>query len=134
MLLLTNSLFAPTFGRSAVSIAAESIKAASIAALEPTKYCDMDWPSILGFGLASFVWVSLDVCHLRGYRSPRRSDWRGGELLLRNPILQEGDIQVTIPYWIYRRDCHALIAMGSSAKPEDYIVAVLEGHVRGPNL
>jgi hypothetical protein len=43
-------------------------------------------------------------------------------------------IQVMIPYWIYRRVCTALTFMGSSTKPEDYIVAVLEGHVRRLNL
>ena len=45
-----------------------------------------------------------------------------------------GDIQVMIPYWIYRRICNLLVAVQSAAKPEDYIVAVLEGHVRRLNL
>ena len=33
-----------------------------------------------------------------------------------------GDIQVMIPYWIYRRICNLLVAVQSAAKPEDYIV------------
>jgi hypothetical protein len=45
-----------------------------------------------------------------------------------------GDIQVMIPYWIYRRICNLLVAVQSAAKPEDYIVAVLEGHARRLNL
>jgi hypothetical protein len=43
-------------------------------------------------------------------------------------------IEVMIPYWIYRRVCTALTAMGVTTKPEDYIVAILEGHVRMLNL
>ena len=43
-------------------------------------------------------------------------------------------IEVMIPYWIYRRVCAALTAMGASTKPEDYNVAVLEGDVRRLNL
>jgi hypothetical protein len=39
-----------------------------------------------------------------------------------------------IPYWIYRRICNLLVAVESAAKPEDYIVAVLEGHARRLNL
>ena len=46
----------------------------------------------------------------------------------------KGDINVTIPYWIYQRICNLLAAVGSGAKPEDYIVAVLEGHVRRLNM
>jgi len=45
-----------------------------------------------------------------------------------------GDIQVMIPYWIYRRICNLLVAVQSAAKPGDYIVAIPEGHVRGLNL
>jgi hypothetical protein len=45
-----------------------------------------------------------------------------------------GHIALMIPYWIYRRVCAALTAMGATTKPEDYIVAVLEGHVRRLNL
>lgn len=45
-----------------------------------------------------------------------------------------GDINVTIPYWIYVRICNLLAAVGSGAKPEDYIVAILEGHVRRLNM
>ncbi len=40
-----------------------------------------------------------------------------------------GEISVMLPYWIYNRICHVLRAMNSPTKPEDYIVAVLEGHV-----
>ena len=46
----------------------------------------------------------------------------------------EGHISVMIPYWIYSRVCNALTAMGADTKPEDYIVAVLEGHVRRLNV
>ncbi len=42
-----------------------------------------------------------------------------------------GEISVILPYWIYHRICAALRAMNCPTKPEDYIVAVLEGHVRG---
>ena len=40
-----------------------------------------------------------------------------------------GEISVMLPCWIYNRICRALRAMNSPTKPEDYIVAVLEGHV-----
>ena len=43
-------------------------------------------------------------------------------------------IQVTVPYWIYRRVSTALTFMHSSAKPEDYIVAIPEGAVKELNL
>ena len=43
-------------------------------------------------------------------------------------------MQVTIPRWVYNRIATLLVAVQSGAKPEDYIVAVLEGHVRRLNL
>ena len=43
-------------------------------------------------------------------------------------------MQVTIPKWIYNRIVTLLVAVQSGAAPEDYIVAVLEGHVRRLNL
>jgi len=39
-----------------------------------------------------------------------------------------------IPYWIYTRICDALAAMDCTTKPEDYVVAVLQGHVMSLNL
>jgi hypothetical protein len=42
-------------------------------------------------------------------------------------------VQITIPRWIYSRIVTLLVAVQSGAKPEDYIVAVLEGHVRRLN-
>jgi hypothetical protein len=43
------------------------------------------------------------------------------------------DMSVMIPYWMYRRICDMLVTVGSAAKPEEYITAVLEGHVRKLN-
>jgi hypothetical protein len=43
-------------------------------------------------------------------------------------------VQVTIPRWVYNRIVTLLVAVQSGANPEDYIVAVLEGHVRRLNL
>jgi hypothetical protein len=43
-------------------------------------------------------------------------------------------MQVMIPKWIYNRIVTLLVAVQSGADPEDYIVAVLEGHVRRLNL
>jgi hypothetical protein len=47
---------------------------------------------------------------------------------------EPGEISVMIPYWVYRRICDMLVAVGSAAKPEEYITAILEGHVRKLNL
>jgi len=63
----------------------------------------------------------------------------GGDAMVRRVFLDDdeatpGHIAVMVPYWVYRRICHALVAMGSSTKPEEYIVAILEGHVRRLNL
>ena len=45
-------------------------------------------------------------------------------------LRREGsEISVILPYWICNRICQILRAMNSPTKPEDYIVAVLEGHV-----
>ena len=41
---------------------------------------------------------------------------------------------IMIPRWVYNRIVTLLVAVQSGAKPEDYIVAVLEGHVRRLNL
>jgi hypothetical protein len=43
-------------------------------------------------------------------------------------------MQVMIPKWVYNRIVTLLVAVQSGADPEDYIVAVLEGHVRRLNL
>jgi len=45
-----------------------------------------------------------------------------------------GYIQVTIPYRIYRRVVEFLAAIQSSARPEECVVAILEGDVRRLNL
>jgi len=45
-----------------------------------------------------------------------------------------GHIALTIAYTIYRRVCTAMTAVGAATKPEDYIVTVLEDHVRRLNL
>lgn len=42
-------------------------------------------------------------------------------------------IQVMIPRWVYTRIVTLLVAVQSGTKPEDYIVAVLEGYVRRLN-
>lgn len=61
----------------------------------------------------------------------------GGDATVPRPFLDDdestpGHIEVMIPYWIYRRVYSALVAMESPSKPEEYIVAVLEGHVPDP--
>jgi hypothetical protein len=43
-------------------------------------------------------------------------------------------MQIMIPRWVYNRIVTLLVAVQSAAKPEAYIVAVLEGHVRRLNL
>jgi hypothetical protein len=43
-------------------------------------------------------------------------------------------MEIMIPKWVYNRIVALLVAVQSGAKPEDYIVAVLEGHVRRLNL
>jgi hypothetical protein len=43
-------------------------------------------------------------------------------------------VQIMIPRWVYNRIVTLLVAVQSGADPEDYIVAVLEGHVRRLNL
>jgi hypothetical protein len=43
-------------------------------------------------------------------------------------------VQVMIPRWVYNRIVTLLVAVQSGAKPEDYIVAVLEAHARRLNL
>jgi len=63
----------------------------------------------------------------------------GGDATVRRVFLDDdeatpGHIAVMVPYWVYRRIWHALVAMGASTKPEEYIVAILEGHVRKLNL
>jgi hypothetical protein len=42
--------------------------------------------------------------------------------------------EITIPRWVYNRIVTLLVAVQSGAKPEDYIAAVLEGHMRRLNL
>jgi hypothetical protein len=43
-------------------------------------------------------------------------------------------VQVMIPRWVYNRIAVLPIAAQCGAKVEDYIVAVLEGHMRRLNL
>jgi hypothetical protein len=43
-------------------------------------------------------------------------------------------MQVMIPHWVYNRIAALLVAAQSATQPEDYIIAVLEGHVRRLNL
>jgi hypothetical protein len=43
-------------------------------------------------------------------------------------------VQITIPRWTHSRIEALLVAAQSAAGPEDYIVAVLEGHARRLNL
>jgi len=43
-------------------------------------------------------------------------------------------VQITIPRWVYNRIAVLLIAAQGGAKVEDYIVAVLQGHMRRLNL
>jgi hypothetical protein len=43
-------------------------------------------------------------------------------------------MQVMIPHWVYDRIATLMVAAQSATQPEDYIVAVLEGHVRRLNL
>jgi hypothetical protein len=43
-------------------------------------------------------------------------------------------VRVMIPRWTHSRIEALLVAAQSAAEPEDYIVAVLEGHVRSLNL
>jgi hypothetical protein len=42
-------------------------------------------------------------------------------------------VQITIPRWIYNRIAALLTAAQGGAKVEDYIIAVLEGHMRRLN-
>jgi len=43
-------------------------------------------------------------------------------------------VQIMIPRWVYNRIAVLLIAAQGGAKVEDYVVAVLEGHMRRLNL
>jgi hypothetical protein len=43
-------------------------------------------------------------------------------------------LHVMIPRWTHSRIEALLVAAQSAAEPDDYIVAVLEGHVRRLNL
>ena len=79
----------------------------------------------------SFVWVSPYVSVLS---SLMNGTYPIAGVMESVDCEPPGDIQVMIPYWIYRRICNLLVAVQSAAKPEDYIVAVLEGHVRRLNL
>ena len=59
---------------------------------------------------------------------------RRAESVREDDLPDEGYIGVMIPYWMYRRIQIFLIAIKSSAKPDDYIAAILEGHIRRLNL
>jgi hypothetical protein len=43
-------------------------------------------------------------------------------------------VQIVIPRWVYSRIAVLLVAAQSGTRPEDYIVAVLEGHAKRLNL
>jgi hypothetical protein len=43
-------------------------------------------------------------------------------------------VQIMIPRWAHSRIEALLVAAQSAAEPENYIIAVLEGHVRRLNL
>jgi hypothetical protein len=43
-------------------------------------------------------------------------------------------VQVMIPRWTHKRIEALLVAAQSAMEPEDYIIAVLEGHARRLNL
>jgi hypothetical protein len=43
-------------------------------------------------------------------------------------------VQITIPRWTRNRIEALLVTAQSAMEPEDYIVAILEGHVRSSNL
>ena len=43
-------------------------------------------------------------------------------------------VQIMIPRWVYNRIAVLLIAAQGGAKVEDYVVAVLEGHMRRLNV
>jgi hypothetical protein len=43
-------------------------------------------------------------------------------------------VEIMIPRWVYNRIAVLLVAAQSATRPEDYIVAVLEGHARRLNL
>ena len=45
-----------------------------------------------------------------------------------------GHIQIMIPYWIYSRVSTFLTAIQSSAKPDEYLRSILEGHARRLDL
>jgi len=63
--------------------------------------------------------------------SPTCGDARAMEPLSREP---PDLVQITIPRWVYNRIAVLLIAAQGGAKVEDYVVAVLEGHMRRLNL
>jgi len=79
----------------------------------------------------SFVWVSL--CGV-GFPSAHISDVL--DLQIMEPLASKPPelVQITIPRWIYNRIAVLLIAAQGGAKVEDYIVAVLKGHMRRLNL
>ena len=53
------------------------------------------------------------------------------ELAERQP---PGHIQIMIPYWIYSHVSAFLTAIQSSAKPDEYLISILEGHARRLDL
>ena len=75
--------------------------------------------------LSLWCWVSLSA-----YELYVRHGWAMASLSSDSP----DQMEVMIPRWVYNRIVTLLVAVQSGAKPEDYIVAVLEGHVRRLNL
>jgi len=67
------------------------------------------------------------VCISLGAMTSLRTEEDPYELAERQP---PGHIQIMIPYWIYGRVSTFLTAIQSSAKPEEYLVSILEGHAR----
>jgi len=55
-------------------------------------------------------------------------------VMLRNVVVQEGDIQVTIPYKRYAEVLTYLEAIQSSLEPEELISSILQGWVKRLNL
>ena len=88
------------------------------------------------FGSLSPVVLILSInmnhpCAVAGFMASIAS-WKAPyELEERKPA---GHIQVAIPFWIYSRINTFLFAIQSSAKPEEYIVSILEGHAGRLNL
>ena len=80
---------------------------------------------------SSFIWVSL--CSA-GF--PLAHMWCRRHARAMGPVNSEPSdlVQIMIPRWTNNRIEALLVTAQSAMEPEDYIVAVLEGHVRSLNL